>query len=201
MDGTCRKSHWPALYLKDGLLNWISTTSGTLSVFGKRTEYQNQDLTIRVPHNTGNLGLADSTDFTVEALQHVEAAGEELPSPAEVADTVVPVIISSKRRDGQRRITDEASNRVGVQSEEEGDEQVVGVPERLERLLPDTVMCRAVHQQHAEQHDMPCDATRLGVVDLDGRDRADLCLFNIEEAMRLLANGLQSEKGVFAYLT
>ena len=30
-EGTWRKSHWPALYLKEGLLNWISTTSGFVS--------------------------------------------------------------------------------------------------------------------------------------------------------------------------
>lgn len=28
-DGSCKNSHWPALYLKEGFVNCISTTSGT----------------------------------------------------------------------------------------------------------------------------------------------------------------------------
>lgn len=27
-EGQLRKSHWPALYLNDGLTNWTSTASG-----------------------------------------------------------------------------------------------------------------------------------------------------------------------------
>lgn len=48
------------------------------------------------------------------------------------------------------------------------------------------MMGRRVHQQHAKQHDMARDATRLCVVDLKGRDGTNLILFNIEEAVQLL---------------
>lgn len=74
---------------------------------------------------------------------------------------------------------------MGVQSEEEGNKQVVAIPERLEGLLPDAVMRGSVHEEHAEQHDMTGDATRLGVVDLDCRDWTDLRLFDVEEASLL----------------
>ena len=60
---------------------------------------------------------------------------------------------------------------------------MVSVPEGLERLLADAVVGGGVHQEHAEQHDVAGDTTRLGVVDLDGSDRADLTLLNIVEAI------------------
>lgn len=72
-----------------------------------------------------------------------------------------------------------------VQAEEEGDEEVVRVPEGLEGLLPDPVVRRRVHQQHAEEHDVTRDTTRLRVVNLEGRDGANLRLLDVEEAARL----------------
>lgn len=63
---------------------------------------------------------------------------------------------------------------------------MVSVPERFEGLLADAVVSRRVHQKHAKEHDMTGYTTRLGVVNLDGCDRTNLCLFDVEEAGELL---------------
>ena len=38
---------------------------------------------------------------------------------------------------------------MGVHGEEEWDEQMMGIPERLEGLLTDLGMCRGEHEEHA----------------------------------------------------
>lgn len=42
--------------------------------------------------------------------------------------------------------------------------------------------CR-IHQQHAQKHDMACDSTSLGVVNLYSQLWADLILFDVVEAV------------------
>lgn len=91
-----------------------------------------QRLTVWVANNTSDLGAAASADLTVGTLHEVEGSSPELPSPAEVSDAVVPVILSGKWRVRQGGIAHEASSGVGVQSQEKGNEEVVSVPERLE---------------------------------------------------------------------
>lgn len=100
---------------------------------------------------------------------------------------MLPELLASERREGQSSVPHEAPNCVGVQSEEKGNKQVVGVPERLEGLLANPVMGGRVHQEHAKEHDMASDTTWLGVVDLDGCHWPDLCLLDVEEAKRRLA--------------
>jgi hypothetical protein len=70
---------------------------------------------------------------------------------------------------------------MGIHSEEEGDEQVMRVPEGLEGLLTDLCMRSRIHQKHTEKHDVSCDTTCFGVVDLDGCDFSDLSPLDIEE--------------------
>ena len=53
-----------------------------------------------------------------------------------------------------------------VHGEKEGNEKVVRVPERLIALLTDLCVCRGVHEQHAEEHDMASNASSLRVMDL-----------------------------------
>ena len=79
-------------------------------------------LTVWVAHNTSNLGLAESTDLTVQALEKVETSGEQLPSPTEIADAVRPVVVTGERGESVGRVSDEASDGVSVEAEEEGDE-------------------------------------------------------------------------------
>ena len=133
--------------------------------------------------DTGDASLTADADLTVETLHQVQAASEELPTPAFVTDAVVPEVGPSKRREGVGGIAYEAAHGVGVQAQHEGNEQVVGVPESLERLLPDTVVRGSVHEQHTEEHDVAGDSTRLCVVDLQGTDRANLGLLDVVETM------------------
>lgn len=71
---------------------------------------------------------------------------------------------------------------MGVHSEEERNEQVMCVPESLKRLLTDLCVSSRVHEKHAQEHDMPRDATSFGVVDLNGCNFSDLSLLDVEEA-------------------
>jgi hypothetical protein len=135
-----------------------------------------------MPDNSGNLGLADGADLAVQPLKEVETARPEFPSPTQIADAMFPVLVAGEWRDGVGCVTNETANRVGVEGEEERDEQMVRVPERLERLLPDTVMRRCVHQEHAQEHHVAGNTTRLNVVDLHRRDWPNLSLFDIVEA-------------------
>ena len=137
--------------------------------------------------DTGDPGLAHGTDLPVQALNQVEAAGEQFPPPALVPDAVLPEVGAGKRRLGVRSVAHEAANGVGVEAKEERDKQVVGVPEGLEGLLPDAVVGRRVHEQHAEEHNVSGDTSGLRIVDLDRRGRPDLGPLNIVEAGHKLA--------------
>jgi hypothetical protein len=123
--------------------------------------------------------------FAVYPLAQVEPASNKLPPPAFVADAMCPKGLAGKGRDRVRAVADEAARGVGVHGQQEGDEEVVGVVERLERLLADLRVGRRVHEEHAEQHDVPGDAARLGVVDLDRGLWPDLRSFDIKEAVSL----------------
>lgn len=70
---------------------------------------------------------------------------------------------------------------MGVESQEERNEQVVGVPKGLERLLTDTGVSSGIHEHHAEEHHMASNATGLGVVDLQSSDRTDLPQLDVVE--------------------
>ena len=147
-----------------------------------------------MPDDTGDLGLAHGADLAVQPLTKVEAAGPELPSPTQVTNAMLPVLVAGKRREAPRGVADEAANCVGVQGEEKGDEQMVHVPKRFERLLPDAVVRRRVHQQHAEKHHMAGDAARLGIMDLQSRHGTNLRLLDIVEATGAVSGGLRSDR-------
>ena len=66
--------------------------------------------------------------------------------------------------------------------QQEDDEEMVRVPERLIRLLSDLVMRSGVHHEHAVEHDVTGYAACLGVLDLNCSFGSDLISFNIEEA-------------------
>lgn len=139
----------------------------------------NLDDVVWVANDTGDLGLATGTNFTIQTLQEVETTSPELPTPAEITDTVLPVFIASKRRKGVDRVTDETAGRVSVKRQEKGNEKMVRVPKRFKGLLADTRVGRGVHEHHAKQHDVTSDTARLAVVNLDSRDRSNLGFFDI----------------------
>lgn len=95
---------------------------------------------------------------------------------------MLPEDFSSEGGKGVGGVTDEATNGVGVQAEKERNEEMVGVPEGLERLLSDAVVGGGIHEQHAEQHNVTRNATGLSVMNLDCGNRSDLSLLHVVEA-------------------
>lgn len=95
--------------------------------------------------NTSNLGGTASADLTVETLNEIDTATKQFPSPTFVTDTVLPEDLTGERRESVGRVTDEAAHSMSVHAQQERDEQVVSVPERLERLLPNSVVGSRVH--------------------------------------------------------
>ena len=103
-----------------------------------------------VANDFGDFGGAAGANFAVDAFEEVEAAAPEFPAPALVADAVVPEVLAGEWGVGVEGVADEAACSVGVHGEKEGDEEVVGVPECLEGLLADLVVCSGVNEEHAE---------------------------------------------------
>ncbi len=71
---------------------------------------------------------------------------------------------------------------MGVESEQEWNEQMMGVPERLVRLLANLVVRGGVHEKHAKEHDMARDTSSFCVMNLDSGDLSNLRSLNVEEA-------------------
>jgi len=82
---------------------------------------------------------------------------------------------------GINGVTDETSSRVRVETEHEEEGEMMGVPKRLKALVANLLAGRGVHEQHDEEHEMTRDATRLGVVDLEGDLLANLSTLNIDK--------------------
>jgi hypothetical protein len=85
-----------------------------------------------VADNLDNLGLAPAANLAVQTVDKVKTTAYKLPSPALVADAVGPEVGLVERRKGRGGVTDEAARGMGVHAKQERDEEVVGVPERLE---------------------------------------------------------------------
>jgi hypothetical protein len=102
-----------------------------------------------VAHDLDNLGLTSAADFTVEAIHEVKTTAYKFPSPTLVTNAVGPEIIMVERREIRSSVTNEAASSVRVHAEQEGNEEVVSVPKRLEGLLADPVVRSGVDQQHA----------------------------------------------------
>lgn len=97
-------------------------------------------------NNTGDLGVTLGTDLAVQSFDQIEATGEQLPSPSQVTNAVVPVISTIEWRERKGCGADETSRGVGVETKQKGDKKMMRVPKRLERLLSNTVMGGSVHQ-------------------------------------------------------
>jgi hypothetical protein len=107
---------------------------------------------------------------------------------------VFPEGFAGKRRKGILGISNETVGCVSVHSQQEWDEEVMCVPERLERLLAYAVVCRGVHEEHTQQHDMASDATRLRIVDLHGSFWPNLVPLDVEEVDVMCADVKNGEK-------
>ena len=130
-----------------------------------------------------DLSLASAADFAVKAVEEVQTASEELPSPTFVTNAVRPEVVVIEGGEVGDCVSDEAARRVGVHAEQERDEQVMSVPERFERLLTDPVVGSGVDQKHEQKHEMSSDTTSLGVVDLKRDLGSHLYSLNVEEAV------------------
>lgn len=128
-----------------------------------------------------NLRLSPAADFTVETVDEVQTTADKLPSPTFVSDAVGPEVVVVEGRKRKCSITHETVGCMRVHAEKERNEQVVSVPEGLERLLSDPVMRCGIHEQHAKQHNMSGNATSLGVVNLEGNLGTNLGHLNVEE--------------------
>lgn len=136
---------------------------------------------VRMSDDFVDLCGSSSSDFAVDAFDEVDAATPEFPPPAFVADAVVPEQISRKRRVGLGCISHEATGSVSVHGQQEGNEQVMGVPEGLVGLSTDLGVGGGEHQQHAQHHDVAGDTARLSIMDLHRGLRPQLVLLDVEE--------------------
>lgn len=107
----------------------------------------------------------------------------QFPPPPLIPLTMAPKRSSRKRTITFHRVPHKTSRGVRIHGQEEDNVEVVGVVEGFEGLLTDLGMRGRVHQEHAEQHDVPGDAAGLGVEDLDGGEGAELGALDVEEAV------------------
>lgn len=135
-----------------------------------------RQLTAGMHKDLGQFGGSASTVLPIRTLSKVEETRPDRVPPAQVAKAVLGGV-EGERRDvvGVSGVTDEASSGVGVQTEHEEEGQMMRIPKCLEALVANLGARGGVHEQHDEEHEMARDATRLGVVDLEGDLLADLC--------------------------
>lgn len=79
-------------------------------------------------------------------------------------------------------VAHETSSRMGVEREEERNKQVMGVPERLKRLLSDSMVRRCIDQHHAEEHNVAGDPTCSSKMYLNGHLIAHVIFLDMIEA-------------------
>lgn len=134
-------------------------------------------------HNSDDLRVSPRSDLSVQAFDEVKATSPELPTPTFVANAMSPEILCVKWREWLNGVANEASGCMGVESEHEWNEEMMSVPEGLKRLLTDLLVCGGVHEKHAKEHDMACDASSLCIVDLESGHLSNLRFLNVEEAV------------------
>jgi hypothetical protein len=140
--------------------------------------------------NLDNLGFPSAADLAVETIHEIQPTSDKLPSPPLVPDAVRPEVVSGEWRKRGNSVADEAAGGVRVHTKQEWDEEVMGVPESLKRLLSDPVVRSGVHEQHAEQHDVSGNAASFGVVNLESNLGTDLTLLYVEEAAKISYNSV-----------
>ncbi len=148
---------------------------------------------VRVADHFGDFRFSSSTDFTVDTFDEVQAAAEEFPAPAFVADAVGPEHLACEGGVRVSAVPDEAARSMGVHAKQEGDEEVVRVPEGLVGLLADLMVGSGVHEKHAQKHHMTRYSASLSIVDLDRRLRTKLGFLDVEEIDVVSADVYSSE--------
>lgn len=128
-----------------------------------------------------DFGVSTSADFSIQSLKEIEATSPQFPPPALVPNAMGPELGAGKWRKGIGSVSHEAADGMSIHAEEKGDEEVVGIPKGFKGLLSDLVVSCGIHEQHAQKHDVACDASRLSVVNLDCRHWSDLGSFHVEK--------------------
>lgn len=136
-------------------------------------------------HHFDDLRGPASPNFAIDALDQVQPAAYQLPSPALIAKTMVPEGLPGERRVRLCCVSHEASSSVSVHGKQEWYEQMVCVPECFVGLLSDLLMRCRVDEHHAQEHDMPCNSACLRVMDLNRCFGPDLVPLDVEEATQL----------------
>lgn len=144
--------------------------------------------------------------MTIRTTLRVNLAGQRLTpysEPPRLVSQAVSRGVERERLDQIwiRGVSDEATRRMRVKTEHEEESEVVGVPECLKALGANFMVGRGVpecrwwvnidawterspvnsHQDHDEQKHVSCDASRLGVVNLQGDLRPNLTLLHGDE--------------------
>lgn len=101
--------------------------------------------TVWVPDDLSDLGLPPGAILSPQSLSHVESTYPDRETPALVSDAVVPEHFTGEGRICIDTVAYETPRGVGVQAEHEDNEEVVRVPEYLERLMTD-ILVGAIHQ-------------------------------------------------------
>ena len=133
-------------------------------------------LTAGVNEDLRKASCTPRTNLTPNPLSKVDNARPDGETPALVSETVF------RRVEGEGRnvvrvggVADEASGGMGVKTDHEEERKVVRVPESLKTLVANLVVRGGVHQEDDEKHEVAGNASRLGVVDVEGDLGADLC--------------------------
>lgn len=109
------------------------------------------------------------TNFTPYTFSKVNDTRPDDEPPTQITKAVLRGI-EWEARDVVRvdGITDETTSGVGVETEHEEECKVVSIPKGFKALVSDLLVGSRVHYNHDQEHKVACDATRLGVVDLEG---------------------------------
>ena len=120
--------------------------------------------------NPGKTSSAPCTNFSIYALAKVNEKRPNSESPTLVTKAEFGIV---KRERiyvlWVDRIAHKATSGMGIESHQEEESKVVGVPEHLKCLMTDLMMSSRIHQEHDEKHKVSCYASRLGVVNLLGK--------------------------------
>ena len=97
----------------------------------------------------GQAGCTPRTNLTPNPLSKVDNARPDGETPALVSETVF------RRVEGEGRnvvrvggVADEASGGMGVKTDHEEESKVMGIPERLEKLVANLVVGSGIHEEH-----------------------------------------------------
>jgi hypothetical protein len=120
-----------------------------------------------VDENLGEAGGSSTSVFPVYPFTKVDDTWPDNEPPAEVTNTVTGIV----EREGWLEvrfdtIADEAASGMCVDTDHEEERKVMCIPESLETLVANLMVCGGVHEEHDEEHEVTCDTTWLFVVDI-----------------------------------